>query len=111
MHESGVTPCEGYDVNADGGCPHSPGACLTNEEFFLDVCYEKCSILTEGKYPHRASPFTCCKEEDYDCLDPTAERNEARTSYSFDVSGGTADHDPVTPGTIHGPMKVLTEAA
>jgi hypothetical protein len=108
---SGITPCEGYDVNAQGGCPHSPGVCLENEELFLDVCYEKCSTLTDGKFPHRASPMTCCKEEDYDCLNPWAEKDESESSYSFDISGGNADQDPVTPGSIHGPIKALTEVA
>jgi len=107
----GMTPCEGYDVNAQSGCPHSPGACLENEELFLDVCYEKCSTLTEGKFPIRASPMNCCKEEDYECLNPFAKKDESESSYSFDISGGTADRDPVTPGSIHGPLKVLTEAA
>jgi hypothetical protein len=109
-----TTPCGGYDVNKDGGCPHSPGACLENEEMFLDMCYEKCSLLTHGKYPYRGSSFTCCKEEDViDCLNPLhlMRGDEAVSSFNYATSGGNDDNDPATPGGVHGPLKFLTETA
>merc|ERR1712176_21431 len=50
-------PCSGYDVAGDGSsCPHGEGDCLTDEELFLGVCYEKCSITTKGKEPYRIGP-------------------------------------------------------
>merc|ERR1719221_1116008 len=52
--------CDGYDVSAEGACPHKPGACLEDEELFLGICYKKCSILTQDSFPNRVTPVTCC---------------------------------------------------
>jgi len=76
--------CSGYDVAGDGSCPHAPGVCLVDEELLLGVCYKKCSLLTEGKYPHRMTPMTCCERSGLSCLDF---RNDY-TSKEFAVGGG-----------------------
>lgn len=105
-HDFGV--CSGYSVAGSDGksCPHKPGSCLENEEMLLGECFEKCSILTNGEYPHRVAAATCCKSDGVLCLDPFNDR----TSSEFDVGGGDGDGDPSTPASAHAPMTSLTEA-
>jgi len=97
--------CNGYDVSGDGSCPHKPGACLENEELHLGICYEKCSLLTNGAFPHRFAAATCCKVNGLGCFNP---RN-MMTSSAFDKGGGEGDHVAATPSAAHGPMESLTE--
>eukprot|EP00928_Gymnodinium_smaydae_P055337 TRINITY_DN3890_c0_g1_i5.p1 TRINITY_DN3890_c0_g1~~TRINITY_DN3890_c0_g1_i5.p1 ORF type:complete len:718 (-),score=100.40 TRINITY_DN3890_c0_g1_i5:123-2219(-) len=107
---SSMLPCEGYDVSTeDGGtaCPHSPGICLEDEDQFLNQCYEKCSILTKGKYPNRVAAATCCNTEGIACMNPFNDK----TSPKFDVGGGKGDGDTSTPTKPHPPLKSLTESA
>jgi len=100
--------CNGYDVDGEGNCPHNPGACLTNEELLLGYCYEKCSILTQGKFPTRVGPATCCKSNDLlGCLNV---RNDM-TDPQFNIGGGQGDHDSATPNKPHQPLANLTESA
>jgi len=105
-HASGAPlPCRGYDVSGSGSCPHKPGACLVNEELFFGECYKSCSLLTEGAYPHRVAPATCCKATGLACLNF---KND-KTSQAFAVGGGAGDNDTSTPGVVHFPIKDLTE--
>eukprot|EP00928_Gymnodinium_smaydae_P055336 TRINITY_DN3890_c0_g1_i4.p1 TRINITY_DN3890_c0_g1~~TRINITY_DN3890_c0_g1_i4.p1 ORF type:complete len:507 (-),score=83.68 TRINITY_DN3890_c0_g1_i4:111-1631(-) len=107
---SSMLPCEGYDVSTeDGGtaCPHSPGICLEDEDQFLNECYEKCSILTNGKYPNRVAAATCCNTEGIACMNPFNDL----TSAEFDVGGGKGDGRDSTPSKVHPPLKSLTESA
>jgi len=97
--------CNGYDVSADGSCPHKPGACLVDEEMHLGVCYEKCSLLTEGEFPHRIAAATCCKVKGLGCLN----LHNVKTSDAFDKGGGAGDHDAATPAAAHAPSESLTE--
>jgi len=100
-------PCHDFDVAGDsmgGGCPHSPGSCLENEEIHLNVCYKKCSILTKGEYPHRVAAATCCKERGIGCL------WKSITRPGFRVGGGKKSSNSSTPAGMHLPMKRLTEA-
>lgn len=106
QHFASEIPGEGYDVNGLGGWPHAPGACLTDEELFLGVCYKKCSLLTHGTFNHRTAAATCCKEEGWGCLDFL---EKDWTNAAFDVGGGAGDHDKSTPGLFHVPIKNLTE--
>merc|ERR1712007_66785 len=103
-----IIPCQGYDVSGRDGCPHLPGACLVDEEYFLGLCYKQCALLSNGTYPHRATPFTCCKDDGLDCYNPFGK--SAKSSDEFGVAGGSEDHDLATPGRAHGPLVVLTEA-
>lgn len=98
--------CTGFDVAADGSCPHKPGACLLDEELHLGICYKKCGILTGGAFPHRIAAATCCKTTGLGCLNIFNDK----TSKAFDVGGGAGDHDPSTPAGAHPPEEKLTEA-
>lgn len=98
--------CNGYDVARDSSCPHSPGACLTDEELHVGVCYKRCDILTDGAYPFRSAAATCCKEHtEIGCLKIGA----SSTKPEFEVGGGAGDHDKSTPRSIHMPQEDLTE--
>mmetsp|Transcript_58011 Transcript_58011/g.188789 ORF Transcript_58011/g.188789 Transcript_58011/m.188789 type:complete len:575 (+) Transcript_58011:89-1813(+) len=99
--------CNGFDVSGEGACPHKPGACLTDEELYLGVCYKKCRVLTNGAFPYRFAAATCCKVEGWGCLNS---RND-EMSAAFDVGGGGGDHDASTPGFAHAPQQRLTEGA
>lgn len=110
-----VFPCTGYDVSsnkaADGSfsCPHEPGACLQDEEQNWGECFEKCSILTDGKYPYRTAAATCClknpAEDPLACIDPF----ETVSGKEYDVGGGKGDGDKGTPAEPHYPDPALTE--
>lgn len=102
-----VAPCQAFDVNGHGGCPHAPGACLTDEEYWLGVCYKKCSILTEDAYPHRSSHIACCKSANVrHCAPPS---DNVKVSDLFGVGGGSGDGHLSTPARVHRPMPALTE--
>mmetsp|Transcript_100949 Transcript_100949/g.254367 ORF Transcript_100949/g.254367 Transcript_100949/m.254367 type:complete len:518 (+) Transcript_100949:64-1617(+) len=108
MGSMGSAPlCKGYDVSGDGSCPHKPGACLVDEELYLGVCYKKCGLLTEGAFPNRVGPATCCKTKGLGCLN----FQNDKTDRAFAVGGGKGDHDAATPATAHLPQKSLTEAS
>lgn len=105
-------PCQGYDVNGHGSCPHAPGACLKDEELLLGLCYAKCNLLTSGKYPYRVAPLTCCKENDEEkCLDPFGKNQDdiSDTNSAYEIAGGGGDKDGATPGHVHPPLQFLTE--
>lgn len=98
-------PCKGFDVAGDstgGGCPHSPGACLNDEELYLNYCYKKCSLLTDSVYTHRVAAATCCKVSGWRCI------FSSRTSKEFRVGGGKSVGG--VPPSIHKPLERLTEA-
>eukprot|EP00931_Biecheleriopsis_adriatica_P093926 TRINITY_DN67643_c0_g1_i1.p1 TRINITY_DN67643_c0_g1~~TRINITY_DN67643_c0_g1_i1.p1 ORF type:complete len:469 (-),score=49.80 TRINITY_DN67643_c0_g1_i1:99-1505(-) len=97
--------CDGYDVGYTSRCPHSPGACLTDEELFLGKCYKKCALLTKGEFPSRVAPASCCKSSGMGCLDI----RQDKTSSSFAVGGGQGDQDIATPGEVHDPLPQMTE--
>lgn len=108
-HDLGI--CSGYDVSSNDqgheACPHSPGACLANEELLAGVCYKKCSVLTRGVYAFRWSPVHCCKTTGVRCTYPPY----VDFSLSYRVAGGKDDMDPTTPADPHRPIKELTEVA
>eukprot|EP00440_Ansanella_granifera_P038110 gb/GFBE01041348.1/.p1 GENE.gb/GFBE01041348.1/~~gb/GFBE01041348.1/.p1 ORF type:complete len:427 (+),score=53.97 gb/GFBE01041348.1/:1-1281(+) len=101
----GSIMCDGFDVGDASKCPHAPGACLTDEELFLGNCYKKCEILTQGAFPTRVGPDSCCKGEGLGCLDP----RQDKTSSSYAVGGGQGDHDASTPSGVHAPLVGVTE--
>eukprot|EP00928_Gymnodinium_smaydae_P097111 TRINITY_DN8720_c0_g1_i1.p1 TRINITY_DN8720_c0_g1~~TRINITY_DN8720_c0_g1_i1.p1 ORF type:complete len:524 (+),score=90.74 TRINITY_DN8720_c0_g1_i1:228-1799(+) len=107
LKSDGLTPCDGYDVSGDGkSCPHPPGDCLNDEELLLGACYMKCSLLTNGEYPHREAPATCCKVKGVGCMNPA----NLKTSSDFDVGGGKGDGNPDTPSSAHEPSQALTSS-
>ncbi|OLQ10053.1 Armadillo repeat-containing protein 2 [Symbiodinium microadriaticum] len=106
-----LMPCQGFDVaGAKEGakrCPHSPGSCMKDEELYLGTCFKKCSMLTNGVFPHRKAFATCCKATSlFQCLMP----GYSKTDEAFTEGGGFGDHDPSTPNKAHAPMQSLTEA-
>jgi len=99
--------CFGYDVAADshpGKCPHTPGACLTDEDDFNNMCYKKCSLLTNGGYPNRVAAATCCKKTGWECF----LINNIKTDASFASGGGAGDGNSGTPAAGHPPLTGLT---
>eukprot|EP00490_Sorites_sp_Unknown_P001164 CAMPEP_0114661362 /NCGR_PEP_ID=MMETSP0191-20121206/22301_1 /TAXON_ID=126664 /ORGANISM="Sorites sp." /LENGTH=311 /DNA_ID=CAMNT_0001893567 /DNA_START=51 /DNA_END=987 /DNA_ORIENTATION=- len=105
-----LMPCHGYDVagtrEGKKRCPHAAGACLMDEELYLGTCFKKCSVLTNGQFPHRKAFATCCKSSSlFQCLMP----GQAKTDKTFAEGGGFGDHDPDTPAKAHAPMQSLTD--
>jgi len=102
--------CFGFDVAGDsesataGKCPTSPGACLTDEEEFANMCYKKCTTLTNGAYPHRSAAASCCKTTGLACLLP----GNSLTDASYANGGGAGDGNSGTPAEGHAPMTGLT---
>lgn len=110
MKVASIIPCHGYDVSLghDGStrCPHGEGACLNDEEMFMDECYEKCSDLTANKFPHRVAAATCCNaDEAIECLNPFNDVTGAK----YDVGGGAGDNDRMTPAHAHPPLLSVVE--
>lgn len=102
-----LEPCHGFDVggnNAGGGCPHLPGACLTDEELHLGRCYKKCSLLTENIYPYRIAAETCCKVKGIACLDLFL----TKTNLGYGIGGGDGSNKD-SPSGAHFPLSHLTE--
>mmetsp|Transcript_94244 Transcript_94244/g.237628 ORF Transcript_94244/g.237628 Transcript_94244/m.237628 type:complete len:282 (-) Transcript_94244:205-1050(-) len=110
--------CTGFDISGaqEGGksCPHKPGACLADEELFLNMCYMKCSVLTGGTYPYRTAAATCCKRTDMSCMveDGLTDglNGQSLTNASFAVGGGCKDDNADTHCRPHMPQQSLTEA-
>jgi len=110
--------CNGFDIagmkEGNAVCPHKPGACLKDEELFLDICYMKCSILSQGKYPHRVAHSTCCATNDMSCLIDdklqTGVHGKAHTDPMYSVGGGCGDGRNITKCSPHEPQQMLTES-
>lgn len=111
--------CSGFDIaglhEGDNVCPHKPGACLVDEEFFLGTCYKKCSLLTENIYPYRVAAATCCKVYDGTCVVDEGVvgglglNGKSLTRDAFNVGGGCGDGSKVTDCKSHLPHVALTE--
>lgn len=102
--------CTGNDVaghREGGGCPHTPGDCLKNEELFLGECLKQCAILTDNEFTFRTGPASCCKyQTKMACLDPV----NSVTSPSFSVGGGVDDPDyGDLYGEAHAPVAAIAE--
>lgn len=109
MQTVSLIPCQGYDVSSsDKGkaCPHIRGECLEDEEQFMGECFEKCSLLTDGKFPHRIAAASCCNPEGTGgCWNFGNDDTNAK----LNVGGGKGDGDASTPRASHFPLKYLTE--
>jgi len=99
--------CDGYSVSSDivgGGCPHTPGGCLKDEELFEGMCYMRCSLLTYGMLKYRGSSSSCCKQRFlFNMLEPGVCDTDAK----YDIGGGQGDGDQSTPSTAHMPLMRL----
>jgi hypothetical protein len=106
-------PCSGFGVSGDSmgnGCPHSPGGCFKDEELFGDVCYLRCSLLTYGVLPYRASPVACCNTSRPLIL---LKAGTCDTDLRYDAGGGLGGGEGIgsrsMPNAPHPPMPVLME--
>jgi len=100
-HSFGFVACSGYAVAGAAGksCPHRHGACMANEEMFMNECYKTCKELTNGEYPFRKAAASCCKTSStISCMNPMNDK----TSADFNVGGGKGDGDP-TNNAPHAP--------
>mmetsp|Transcript_33669 Transcript_33669/g.85707 ORF Transcript_33669/g.85707 Transcript_33669/m.85707 type:complete len:471 (+) Transcript_33669:64-1476(+) len=74
---------------------HDNNICTKNEEMYAELCYMKCSLLTNGTYPIRTSSWTCC--ENHPC-GPSNQKGSVGTQVlcdGFDVGiGGGCPHGP-----------------
>lgn len=66
--------------------------CLPNEEADDGLCYKKCAILTNGSFPHRSGPSTCCKSKHTATCLTLEWMGKAETNEAFRVGGGAAPH-------------------
>jgi len=109
--------CSGFSVSgAQEGheaCPHTPGACLADEELFMGVCYMKCGLLTGNLYPFRVAPDGCCRSKDIHCIFEDGAKDGFDgmliTDQSLEVGGGCGDGKPGTHCSPHPPAVELTE--
>lgn len=110
--------CSGFDIagmkEGNKVCPHKAGACLTDEELFLGMCYKKCSLLTRSEFPYRVAAASCCKRTDAMCAIADGAKfkfglhGASLTMPSFNTGGGCGDDYASTPCSAHLPLKELT---
>mmetsp|Transcript_37960 Transcript_37960/g.75283 ORF Transcript_37960/g.75283 Transcript_37960/m.75283 type:complete len:319 (-) Transcript_37960:305-1261(-) len=105
-------PCSGLGVSGDSmgnGCPHSPGGCFKDEELFGNFCYLRCSILTYGVLPYRASPVACCNASRPLALLKAGCETDLRYDAGGGLGGGTGVGSRSMPNAPHPPMPILME--
>jgi len=101
---------------AVGGGRDQPGACFLDEEMVFGTCYRKCSLLTNGVYPHRIGSFTCCRARQWKphvqggvwhlgCFNVFKHKSSASFAVRDDRNQPSVAYD-----AIHLPLKGLTEA-
>jgi len=98
-HDMGL--CSGFSVagGKTGACPHTPGCCLPDEEMLLGQCYKQCELLTNGSYPYRVAPGTCCdRDSELLCLVPKT--GYSVTGAKYDVGGGDGSE-----AAFHAPLR------
>lgn len=80
--------------------PGSP-ACGGIEELYLGLCYKTCAELSNGTYPHRTSPVSCCKVSSVSCMMPSQNHISGfmpGSGYNVGGNGGV----PHPPGICDG---------
>jgi len=77
---------------------HDGNLCGDDEELFEDLCYLKCSLLTEGKNPIRTSAFTCCQS--HPCGFDNTMLNMNAPCAGFDVAGKINGQKGACPHTV-----------
>lgn len=77
---------------------HDGNLCGDDEELFEDLCYMKCTLLTEGKNPIRTSAFTCC--ESHPCGFGNTIFNMNAPCAGFDVAGKINGQKGACPHTL-----------
>lgn len=85
----GVVPTQPTNPLAPAEDTNDGNKCYDDEEDHLGLCYKTCSLLTNGKAPHRTSGFTCVKSSSFtDAFSPKVEG--LVPCKGFDVAGDTA---------------------
>lgn len=75
---------------------HDGNRCADDEEEHAGLCYKKCSLLTRGGYPFRASAWECCGHQP-PCLQHF--KTEFEPCGGYGVSGDSTGHRcPHSPG-------------
>jgi len=70
--------------------------CMDDEEYFNNLCYKKCSILTQGSNPVRTSAWTCCEKKP--CGFSNTKHDVGMCS-GFSVGGGNRKACPHAAGS------------
>lgn len=62
--------CSGFGIGGSGAfnlgklpCPHKPRACNETEDEVMGMCYASCGSLTNDRFPHRLTAYTCCSAD------------------------------------------------
>lgn len=71
--------------------------CPDDEEVFEGLCYQKCSGLTEGRYPIRTTAFSCCMRQPCSFFNSKF-TNPMKLCQGFDVGGHDEYGCPHSPG-------------
>eukprot|EP00933_Yihiella_yeosuensis_P016435 TRINITY_DN14047_c0_g2_i1.p1 TRINITY_DN14047_c0_g2~~TRINITY_DN14047_c0_g2_i1.p1 ORF type:complete len:382 (+),score=104.69 TRINITY_DN14047_c0_g2_i1:89-1147(+) len=61
--------------------------CGDDEEFFENLCYKKCSLLTAGTHPIRTTAFSCCAAPKIEECGLKNQLKKAQVCGGFDVAG------------------------
>jgi len=104
--------CSGMDVGESHGkkvCPYPAGDCMRNEELEFGVCYKRCGLLTDWKYPFRMGATSCCRyNSQIACLDPNNVVSDMDYAVGGAVGQGKEDYGDVA-GMPHPPLPEFAE--
>lgn len=77
---------------------HDGNICNNDEEMHANLCYKKCSKLTDGKYPVRTTAWSCCEEQPCSFFNSKF-TNPLNLCEGFDVAGSVEGKGcPHVPG-------------
>jgi len=71
--------------------------CGSDEEEFMNLCYKKCSIITQGTHRYRTSAFTCCQADSKDQCSLTNQQVNMKVCGGLDVSGSINGQEGACP--------------
>merc|ERR1719238_1457196 len=71
--------------------------CQDDEEEFMQLCYKKCSILTQGTHRYRTSAFTCCQADKKEQCSLTNQQVNTKICGGFDVAGDVNGQESACP--------------
>jgi len=71
--------------------------CPDDEESFEGLCYQRCSVLTEWRYPIRTTAFSCCMKQPCSFFNSKF-TNPMKLCQGFDVGGHDRYGCPHAPG-------------
>jgi len=71
--------------------------CQDDEELFMNLCYKKCSILTQGTHRYRTSAFTCCEADSKEQCSLSNQEVNTKICGGFDVAGSINGQESACP--------------